>query len=100
MNFEPDTFEREYPFELPLAALCVAKCCLDSGVVLYFGDSKDTLSLRFEGRAVLHTRGTQADLNPQEPETLGPVLTLVGKTVVTAMVAKEGSVEITFTGGS
>lgn len=87
-------------WELPLKGEAIARCCVDEAFGLEFGVNKRSFLLRIEGRFSVASADKQIECVPGNRESLGPSLTLYGKTVEFCRAAKNGALDIELAGGA
>lgn len=98
MNIEAyKAIEKSDRYILPLANRRVSRLYLDFAFGLCFWDSGPKLEIRIEGKMRL-SRGKETEIlaDPANPETLGPLLVLFGRTVNLAHAFKDGRLKVEF----
>jgi hypothetical protein len=94
--------ERDDRYVLPLWGRSVSRCFVDYGFGLCFYVDGPSTEIRIEGKMRLLKNGHQqalVDPGPgagPDPRTLGPLLILFGKTVISAHAFKNGELRILF----
>lgn len=85
---------------MPLQGIMVTRCCIDSAFGIEFWESDKTTTIRIAGPFVLQEQGAAQHLSPEHPKTLGPALSLIGKTVTAVHASKDGCLAASFADGS
>jgi hypothetical protein len=85
---------------VPLQGKKVTRCFVDSAFGLELWESDNTTTIRIEGPFTVQEHGVAQRLSPEQPKTLGSALSLLGKTVATVNVYKDGCLTMNFADGS
>ena len=85
---------------IPLQGKVVTRCFMDSAFGLECWDRDRLTTLRIEGPFVFEEQGVARHLSPEHPTTLGPALSVLGKTVTSAHAHKNGALAVSFANGS
>jgi len=85
---------------LPLQGKAVTRCFVDSAFGLECWERDSLIIIRIEGLFVFEEQGVKRHLSPEHPTTLGPVLSVLGKTITSAHAHKNGALAVYFASGS
>src|SRR6266545_1894863 len=85
---------------IPLQGKAVTRCFVDSAFGLECWDRDRLTTIRIEGLFVFEEQGVKRHLSPEHPTSLGPVLSVLGKTVTSAQAHKNGALAVSFANGS
>jgi len=85
---------------VPLQGKMVTRYFVDSAFGIELWESDNTTTIRIEGPFVLQEQGAAQRLSPEQPKTLGSALSIMGKTVTSVNVYKDGCLAVHFADGS
>ena len=85
---------------VPLQGKTVTRCLVDHTFGLELWERDRTTTIRIEGDFVFQGYGGEHQLSPASPTALGPVLSILGKTITAARACKDGCLEVHFADGS
>jgi Family of unknown function (DUF6188) len=85
---------------IPLQGKAVTRCFVDSTFGLECWDRDSLTTIRIEGLFVFAEQGVERHLSSEHPTTLGPALSVLGKTVTSAHAHKNGHLAVSFANGS
>lgn len=91
--------EQDEYYELPRHGDAVGRCCWDYQFRIQLLQSDDKLEVEIGGRFLLKRGDQLTEFDAQQPEGLGPALTLMGKEIDVIRAFKDGSLEISFEDG-
>jgi hypothetical protein len=84
---------------LPLESFAIARCIVDEAFSLEVFRDHEVVSLRIEGPFTVTERGAPFNMDPAEPQCLGPAVALINASVRKARASAEGRIRITFEDG-
>src|SRR5918911_659696 len=79
---------------IPLQGKAVTRCFVDSAFGLECWERDSLTTLRIEGLFVFEEQSVERRLSPEHPTTLGPVLSILGKTVTSAQAHKNDALTV------
>ena len=99
MTSQLDVPGSDNTLSLPLAGREVARLVLDYRLTLQFLGGDDDLDLAIATPFAVVDEGRTDLVDPEQPESLGPALTLLRRVVESVIVREDGGLELAFTHG-
>lgn len=88
--------EHDKYWELPFHKKKVLRCYLDYSFGINLGENTFEFEIRINNEFLYSEKGTDFYFNPEQPETLCPILSIHQKEIFSAVAYKDGSLCLVF----
>lgn len=86
--------ERDDRWVLPLRGDMVSRCVVDAAFQIQFLERADPITVTIESPFIVIESGVSREVSPADPPTLGPVLSVIGRSVKAACAMKTGHLRL------